>query len=115
MYHNVHVDSIFSSQEYAQRSAAMTDFRAGKTWVLISTDVLARGIDFVGVQTVISFDFPSSTLDYIHRIGRTGRAGRSGACLPFCSVCVAACGLAGCFMVRAVSCSAAGHSDIGVC
>lgn len=61
----------------------MDRFRAGETWVLISTDVLARGIDFVGVQTVISYDCPMSRRDYIHRVGRTGRAGNSGVAITF--------------------------------
>ena len=38
-------------------------------------------MDFVGVNTVINYDFPNSTTDYIHRVGRTGRAGNSGACV----------------------------------
>jgi ATP-dependent RNA helicase DDX52/ROK1 len=46
--------------------------RAGSVWVLICTDLMARGIDFKGVRTVVNFDFPQSTVDYIHRIGRTG-------------------------------------------
>ena len=48
--------------------------------MLVATDLIGRGMDFLGVNTVINFDFPHSTTDYIHRIGRTGRAGRSGAC-----------------------------------
>lgn len=53
--------------------------RLGRTWVLVATDLIGRGMDFAGVNTVISFDFPRSTTDYIHRIGRTGRAGQKGA------------------------------------
>lgn len=53
--------------------------RSGRTWVLVSTDVIGRGMDFVGVSTVVNYDFPASTMDYIHRIGRTGRAGHTGA------------------------------------
>ena len=54
--------------------------RVGRTWVLVATDLIGRGMDFLGVNTVVNFDFPRSTTDYIHRIGRTGRAGRAGAC-----------------------------------
>ena len=43
----------------------------------------ARGIDFKGVNTVINYDFPQTTVSYIHRIGRTGRAGRSGRAITF--------------------------------
>lgn len=52
--------------------------RSGKTWVLIATDLIGRGMDFVGVNTVVNYDFPRTTADYVHRIGRTGRAGRTG-------------------------------------
>ena len=55
-----------------------THRRLGKTWVLVATDLLGRGMDFAGVRTVVNYDFPRSTTDYVHRIGRTGRAGRAG-------------------------------------
>ena len=54
-------------------------FRAGETWYLVATDLMARGVDFVGVASVLNLDFPSDPIAYIHRIGRTGRAGQSGA------------------------------------
>lgn len=52
-----------------QREDAVDNFRAGKTWVLIATDVVARGMDFKGVKCVINYDFPDSAAAYIHRIG----------------------------------------------
>lgn len=52
-----------------QRENVVDDFRAGKTWVLIATDVIARGMDFKGVHCVINYDFPDSSAAYIHRIG----------------------------------------------
>ena len=52
-----------------QRDNVVDDFRAGKTWVLIATDVIARGVDFKGVNCVINYDFPDSYNAYIHRIG----------------------------------------------
>lgn len=52
-----------------QRENAVDDFRAGKIWVLIATDVIARGMDFKGVNCVINYDFPDSAAAYIHRIG----------------------------------------------
>lgn len=79
MYDGVHVDSITADQTATARSAAIDNFRSGKTWVLIATDLIGRGMDFIGVNTVVNYDFPHSTVDYIHRIGRTGRAGKTGA------------------------------------
>ena len=67
MYESVHVDSIHADQSQAARSAAITSFRKGTTWVLIATDLLARGMDFLGVQIVINYDFPNTKTDYIHR------------------------------------------------
>jgi ATP-dependent RNA helicase DDX52/ROK1 len=58
-------------------------FRAGKIWVLITTDLMGRGLDFKGVNLVINFDFPPNAVEYIHRIGRTGRAGRRGTAITF--------------------------------
>lgn len=52
-----------------QRENAVDNFRMGKTWVLIATDVIARGMDFKGVNCVINYDFPESAAAYIHRIG----------------------------------------------
>lgn len=45
----------------------------------MATDLVARGMDFVSVHTVVNFDFPQSTTQYVHRVGRAGRAGRTGA------------------------------------
>ncbi|TYI94105.1 hypothetical protein E1A91_D02G179700v1 [Gossypium mustelinum] len=56
---------------------------AGKTWVLIATDVIARGMDFKGVNYVINYDFPDFAAAYIHRIGQSGRAGRTGEAITF--------------------------------
>jgi len=83
MYDKFHVDCIHSDQSQAARSAAVEGFRAGRTWVLIATDLVGRGMDFLGINTVVNFDFPNSTTDYIHRIGRTGRAGRTGNAVTF--------------------------------
>ncbi|TKC34931.1 hypothetical protein EI555_018059, partial [Monodon monoceros] len=66
-----------------QRENTVHSFRAGKIWVLICTALLARGIDFKGVNLVINYDFPTSSVEYIHRIGRTGRAGHKGKAVTF--------------------------------
>ncbi|WPT13341.1 DEAD-box ATP-dependent RNA helicase 57 [Picochlorum sp. SENEW3] len=83
MFEGVHVDSLHASQSQAAREKAVEKFRQGTTWVLIATDLVARGLDFAGVETVINMDFPNSTIDYVHRVGRTGRAGRHGKAITF--------------------------------
>ncbi|KAI4199847.1 MAG: hypothetical protein LQ348_001817 [Seirophora lacunosa] len=60
------------------RSAIMTGFRRGEIWILITTDLLARGIDFRGLNGVVNYDVPNTSGIYIHRVGRTGRQGREG-------------------------------------
>ncbi|KAI1858523.1 uncharacterized protein JN550_012570 [Neoarthrinium moseri] len=66
-----------SLSEYA-RSKIIARFRAGEIWVLITTDLLMRGIDLRGVNGVINYDIPLSAAAYVHRVGRTGRAGHEG-------------------------------------
>lgn len=78
VYDGVQVDAIHSDRTQAARMSTVARFRAGKIWVLIATDLLARGLDFLCVNTVVNYDMPSSPLAYVHRIGRTGRNGRSG-------------------------------------
>ena len=60
------------------RDSIMTRFRKGEIWVLITTDLLSRGVDFRGVNGVVNYDIPTSSAAYVHRVGRTGRAGREG-------------------------------------
>ncbi|KAF2182529.1 ATP-dependent RNA helicase-like protein rok1, partial [Zopfia rhizophila CBS 207.26] len=60
------------------RENIMTRFRRGEIWVLITTDLLARGVDFRGLNGVVNYDVPNSAAAYVHRVGRTGRAGREG-------------------------------------
>ena len=69
---------IHGDRSQAQRDAALNAFKAGKTNVLVATDVAARGIDIDSVQHVINYDIPEAPEDYVHRIGRTGRAGNKG-------------------------------------
>ena len=56
----------------------MEDFKSGKTRILLSTDLLSRGVDIQQLSLVINFDLPKSKETYIHRIGRSGRYGRKG-------------------------------------
>lgn len=52
-----------------QRDTAVEKFREGKTWVLIATDLMGRGMDFKGLNCVINYDFPPTISSYIHRVG----------------------------------------------
>ena len=60
------------------RSNIMASFRKGQIWILITTDLLSRGIDFRGINGVVNYDIPNTSASYIHRVGRTGRQGRQG-------------------------------------
>uniref|UniRef100_A0A8C0HK14 RNA helicase n=1 Tax=Chelonoidis abingdonii TaxID=106734 RepID=A0A8C0HK14_CHEAB len=83
IYEGINVDVIHADKTQQQRDNVVHSFRAGKIWVLICTALLARGIDFKGVNMVINYDFPTSAVEYIHRIGRTGRAGHTGKAVTF--------------------------------
>ncbi|KAK5095840.1 RNA-dependent ATPase rok1 [Exophiala xenobiotica] len=75
---------LHSSLTTPQRTAIMHNVRAGKIWILITTDLLSRGIDFRGVNGVVNYDIPTTSASYVHRAGRTGRAGRNGGvCVTF--------------------------------
>ncbi len=74
----IHADAIHGDKSQAERLVALEDFKAGKTAVLVATDVASRGLDIEGLPQVINFDVPHSPEDYVHRIGRTGRAGLTG-------------------------------------
>lgn len=83
VYDGLHVDVIHSDRPKLQREGVISAFKRGDVWVLICTELMARGIDFKGVQLVINYDFPQSVQSYIHRIGRTGRAGREGRAITY--------------------------------
>ncbi|KAL2210435.1 P-loop containing nucleoside triphosphate hydrolase protein [Sarocladium strictum] len=72
------IAALHSGLADSARASIMRKFRAGEIWVLITTDVLARGVDFAGVNGVVNYDVPGSSAAYVHRAGRTGRAGREG-------------------------------------
>ncbi|KAI7544340.1 P-loop containing nucleoside triphosphate hydrolase protein [Hortaea werneckii] len=69
---------LHSDLSDSARDSVMTRFRKGEIWVLITTDLLSRGVDFRGVNGVVNYDIPTSSAAYVHRVGRTGRAGREG-------------------------------------
>ena len=61
----------------------MEEFRSGNTRILITTDLLSRGIDVQQISLVINYDIPVKNESYIHRIGRSGRFGRKGSSINF--------------------------------
>lgn len=83
VYDGINVDMIHSERTQMQRDNIITSFRTGKIWVLISTELMSRGVDFKNVEMVINYDFPQSAASYIHRIGRTGRANRRGVAITY--------------------------------
>jgi ATP-dependent RNA helicase RhlE len=81
----VNADRIHGNRSQAQRTQALTAFKAGRLQVLVATDIAARGIDVTGLSHVVNFDVPHVTEDYIHRVGRTARAEAVGDALTLVS------------------------------
>jgi len=77
------VSAMHGDMEQKAREVLMKEFRSGSSRVLITTDLLARGIDVQQVSLVINYDLPSNRENYIHRIGRGGRFGRKGVAINF--------------------------------
>lgn len=77
------VSAIHGEMEQRERDLIMKQFRTGSSRVLITTDLLARGIDVQQVSLVINYDLPTNRENYIHRIGRGGRFGRKGVAINF--------------------------------
>lgn len=75
---NFPITSIHGKMTYEERNTIVNDFRDGKTRILLTTDLLARGIDIPQVNLVINYDLPANKETYIHRIGRCGRFGKKG-------------------------------------
>ena len=80
---NINCAAMHSDLNQSERDNVMYDFKAGKTDVLIATDIVARGIDIDDIRLVINYDVPHDTEDYVHRIGRTARADRDGRAITF--------------------------------
>lgn len=83
--HGFNVTSIHSKKSMGARTKAVEDFKSGKINILVSTDLLARGIDIAFLPCVINYELPRSPQDFIHRIGRTGRAENSGLAITLFS------------------------------
>ncbi len=76
--------AIHGNKSQNARERALEAFRAGRSHVLVATDVASRGIDVDGVSHVINFEMPNTPEGYVHRIGRTGRAGATGTAISLC-------------------------------
>jgi len=83
---NIDARAIHSKKSQGARTEALANFKSGKLRVLVSTDLMARGIDISFLPFVINYDLPRSPKDYIHRIGRTGRAEAVGDAISLVSV-----------------------------
>jgi translation initiation factor 4A len=77
------ISAMHGEMTQQERDVVMKEFRSGSSRVLITTDLLARGIDVQQVSLVINYDLPSNRENYIHRIGRGGRFGRKGVAINF--------------------------------
>mmetsp|Transcript_100386 Transcript_100386/g.288384 ORF Transcript_100386/g.288384 Transcript_100386/m.288384 type:complete len:392 (+) Transcript_100386:106-1281(+) len=77
------ISTMHADLDQKERDLVMREFRSGSSRVLISTDLLARGIDVQQVSLVINFDLPQNMENYLHRIGRSGRFGRKGVAINF--------------------------------
>jgi ATP-dependent RNA helicase RhlE len=77
-------DAIHGNKSQNARDRALASFKAGRTRVLVATDLAARGIDVDGITHVINYELPDVPETYVHRIGRTARAGAAGIAISLC-------------------------------
>merc|ERR1711985_174085 len=77
------ISTMHAELDQKERDLVMREFRSGSSRVLISTDLLARGIDVQQVSLVVNYDLPKDQENYLHRIGRSGRFGRKGTAINF--------------------------------
>ena len=74
----ISAEAIHGNKSQNARQRALQNFKQGRSWVLVATDIAARGIDIEGVSHVFNYELPHEPESYVHRIGRTGRAGAKG-------------------------------------
>ena len=77
--------AIHGDKSQGERSNALASFKAGRTSILVATDIAARGIDVDDISHVFNYELPDAAEAYVHRIGRTARAGRSGIAISLCA------------------------------
>ena len=82
--HGFKAEGLHGDMKQSQRTVVMDAFKAGRTSILVATDVAARGIDVDDINCVFNYDIPQNSEYYVHRIGRTGRAGKSGSAYTLC-------------------------------
>lgn len=80
-YHKIEAVGIFGNATKADRKKSLDAFRSGKATILISSDLMARGLDLKDITHVINLDVPEDFNEYIHRVGRTARAGKKGTAI----------------------------------
>lgn len=81
----ISAEAIHGNKSQTARQRALENFKAGKTRVLVATDLAARGIDVDNITHVINYELPNVSESYVHRIGRTARAGAQGLAIAFCN------------------------------
>ncbi len=81
--HKISAEAIHGNKSQNQRQNALTNFKSGKTRILVATDIAARGIDIDELKYVVNFELSDVSETYVHRIGRTGRAGAEGSSISF--------------------------------
>ena len=82
-HHEFSSDFVHGDMNPGHRNRILREFREGQTQILVTTDLLARGIDVPHVKHVLSYDLPYKSEDFLHRIGRTARAGATGTAITF--------------------------------
>ena len=81
--HKISAEAIHGNKSQNQRQNALSNFKSGKTRILVATDIAARGIDIDELKFVVNFELSDVSETYVHRIGRTGRAGADGSSISF--------------------------------
>jgi ATP-dependent RNA helicase RhlE len=77
--------TIHSDKDQRQRNQVLNHFKKGDIYMLVATDISARGIDIPDVEFVVNYDLPEQAENYVHRVGRTGRGTKRGQAISFCS------------------------------